>query len=76
MSSSFWNESSTGPFAENFSFSHGKRSPACGASTLARLFDTRVILNYRNGAEWFDIHPLLWPLIDGLGEPDARPAGA
>lgn len=32
--------------------------------TLARLFDTRVILNYRNGAEWFDIHPLLWPLID------------
>jgi len=36
--------------------------------TLARLFDTRVILNYRNGAEWFDIHPLLWPLIDGLNE--------
>jgi hypothetical protein len=34
--------------------------------TLARLFDTRVILNYRNGAEWFDIHPLLWPLIDKL----------
>ena len=38
--------------------------------TLARLFDTRVILNYRNGAEWFDIHPLLWPLIDKLyGQP-------
>ncbi len=36
--------------------------------TLARLFDTRVILNYRNGAEWFDIHPLLWPLIDSLNE--------
>lgn len=36
--------------------------------TLARLFDTRVILNYRNGAEWFDIHPLLWPLIDKLHE--------
>ncbi len=36
--------------------------------TLARLFDTRVILNYRNGAEWFDIHPLLWPLIDSLDE--------
>ena len=43
--------------------------------TLARLFDTRVILNYRNGAEWFDIHPLLWPLIDGLDE-HATPAGA
>lgn len=36
--------------------------------TLARLFDTRVILNYRNGAEWFDIHPLLWPLIDSLDD--------
>ena len=36
--------------------------------TLARLFDTRVILNYRNGAEWFDIHPLLWPLIDSFNE--------
>lgn len=33
---------------------------------MARLFETRVILNYRNGAEWFDIHPLLWPLIDAL----------
>lgn len=32
--------------------------------TLARLFDTRVVLNYRNGEEWFDIHPLLWRLID------------
>lgn len=32
--------------------------------TLAHLFETRVILNYRNGAEWFDVHPLLWPLID------------
>lgn len=36
--------------------------------TLARLFDTRVILNYRNGSEWFDIHPLLWPLIDSINE--------
>jgi energy-coupling factor transporter ATP-binding protein EcfA2 len=41
--------------------------------TLARLFDTRVILNYRNGAEWFDIHPLLWPLIDQWHE-QQRPA--
>lgn len=31
---------------------------------LARLFQTRVILNYRNGQEWFDIHPLLWESID------------
>ncbi|MBY0454720.1 MAG: hypothetical protein K2Q11_07555 [Burkholderiaceae bacterium] len=35
---------------------------------LARLFNTRVILNYRNGAEWFDIHPLLWPLVDRWNE--------
>jgi hypothetical protein len=42
--------------------------------TLARLFDTRVILNYRNGAEWFDIHPLLWPLIDALNEQPASTA--
>lgn len=41
--------------------------------TLARLFDTRVILNYRNGAEWFDIHPLLWSLIDQWHE-QQRPA--
>ncbi|MBX3657999.1 MAG: AAA family ATPase [Ramlibacter sp.] len=31
---------------------------------LARLMETRVVLNYRNGVEWFDVHPLLWPLID------------
>lgn len=42
--------------------------------TLARLFDTRVILNYRNGAEWFDIHPLLWPLIDKLNDQPATAA--
>lgn len=42
--------------------------------TLARLFDTRVILNYRNGAEWFDIHPLLWPLIDKLHDQPATAA--
>lgn len=42
--------------------------------TLARLFDTRVILNYRNGAEWFDIHPLLWPLIDKLNDQPAAAA--
>ena len=44
--------------------------------TLARLFDTRVILNYRNGAEWFDVHPLLWPLLDSLPDEPAKPAAA
>lgn len=41
--------------------------------TLAHLFDTRVVLNYRNGEEWFDIHPLLWRLIDAQDE-SAKPA--
>ena len=36
--------------------------------TLARLLEMRVILNYQNGSQWYDIHPLLWPVID-LFEP-------
>jgi AAA ATPase domain len=40
---------------------------------MAHLFETRVILNYRNGAEWFDIHPLLWPLIDAYQPDVAKP---
>lgn len=39
--------------------------------TLAHLFDTRVILNYRNGEEWYDLHPSLWATIDAAG--DAAP---
>lgn len=26
---------------------------------LARFFDTHVVLNYRNGDDWYDVHPLL-----------------
>lgn len=33
-------------------------------STLARYFDERLVLNYRNGEDWYDVHPLLWELID------------
>jgi len=32
---------------------------------IAHFFDIRAVLNYRNGVEWLDINPLLWPLIDG-----------
>lgn len=32
--------------------------------TVARFFDIRAVLNYRNGVEWLDLNPLLWPLID------------
>lgn len=54
------------PLLADIAHSHNAIATDRGDSlrTLARLFDTRVILNYRNGAEWFDIHPLLWPLID------------
>jgi energy-coupling factor transporter ATP-binding protein EcfA2 len=27
--------------------------------TLARFFDTKLVLNYRNGDDWYDVHPLL-----------------
>jgi hypothetical protein len=58
------------PLLANIARTHNAIAADRGDSlrTLARLFDTRVILNYRNGAEWFDIHPLLWPLIDKLNE--------
>jgi len=26
---------------------------------LARFFDTTLVLNYRNGEDWYDVHPLL-----------------
>lgn len=41
-------------------------------STLARFFDGKLILNYRNGSDWCDVHPLLQDEIramvgDGAG---------
>ncbi len=41
--------------------------------TLARLLEMRVILNYQNGSQWYDIHPLLWSVIDAF-EPAATHA--
>jgi hypothetical protein len=34
----------------------------------ARLLDIRAVMNYREEAEWVDINPLLWPLIDAWRE--------
>lgn len=34
---------------------------------LARFFDTSLILNYRNGADWYDVHPLLRELVSNAG---------
>lgn len=40
--------------------------------TLAHLLDTKVILNYRNGRDWYDIHPSLWKVIDDFAQPTAE----
>lgn len=37
--------------------------------TLARFFDTNLILNYVNGEPWYDIHPLLNDEIKPFLEP-------
>lgn len=39
---------------------------------LAHFFDLRAVLNYRNGKDWLDINPLLWPLIDAWTPPVAN----
>ena len=36
---------------------------------LAHLLDTKVILNYRNGDEWYDLHPTLWATLDAYTSP-------
>ena len=30
---------------------------------LARFFETCLILNYRNGDDWYDVHPLIRELV-------------
>jgi energy-coupling factor transporter ATP-binding protein EcfA2 len=37
-------------------------------STLARFFDGKLVLNYRNGEDWYDVHPLI---RENVGLPDA-----
>jgi len=32
--------------------------------TLARYFDTNLIQNYRNGEDWYDVHPLIRHVLD------------
>jgi hypothetical protein len=36
---------------------------------LARLFDSGLILNYRNGRDWCEVHALLHPLLAQPGPP-------
>lgn len=32
--------------------------------TLAHFLDNRLVLNYRNGSDWYDVHPLLRGAVD------------
>ena len=32
---------------------------------LAHFLDNRMVLNYRNGSDWYDVHPLLREVVDG-----------
>jgi hypothetical protein len=42
--------------------------------TLAHFLDNRLVLNYRNGRDWYDVHPLLREVVDDHGP--AAPAAA
>jgi energy-coupling factor transporter ATP-binding protein EcfA2 len=33
---------------------------------LARFFDTHLVLNYRNNDDWYDVHPLLQKVLEGV----------
>jgi len=33
-------------------------------SRLAGYFDTHLVLNYRNGQDWYDVHPLIRDSLD------------
>jgi hypothetical protein len=39
--------------------------------TLAHFLDNRLVLNYRNGENWYDVHPLLREVVDAY-EPDLQ----
>jgi hypothetical protein len=53
------------PLLEMIGQSHALELPARKDwPTVARFFDIRAVLNYRNGVDWLDLNPLLWSLID------------
>lgn len=37
--------------------------------TLAHFLDNRLVLNYRNGGDWYDVHPLLREVVDAHVSP-------
>lgn len=41
--------------------------------TLAHFLDNRLVLNYRNGKDWYDIHPLLREVVDAYRDAAPKP---
>jgi hypothetical protein len=41
---------------------------------LAHFLDNRLVLNYRNGSDWYDVHPLIRDVIDAHVPNRAGPA--
>ncbi|ATB30084.1 hypothetical protein [Melittangium boletus] len=41
---------------------------------LARFLDTHLVLNYRNGEDWYDVHPLLWDELKSDARDDSARA--
>ena len=39
--------------------------------TLAHFLDNRLVLNYRDGSDWYDVHPLLREVVDSHGSTGA-----
>lgn len=35
-------------------------------ATLARFFEGKLVLNYRNGIDWYDVHPLIREIVDSF----------
>ena len=44
--------------------------------TLAHFLDNRLVLTYRNGSDWYDVHPLLREIVDAHVPPRTAAAGA
>jgi hypothetical protein len=45
---------------KNIAASHDACLPSNSKlGTLARFFDGKLVLNYRNGEDWYDVHPLI-----------------
>lgn len=40
---------------------------------LAHFLDNRLVLNYRNGSDWYDVHPLLRDVVDAHEPAAPRP---